>query len=154
VTNNDILRRTRFIFDYNEPKMVEIFSLGNLTVTQRQMTGWLKPPQDRTQLELSDIELGHFLDGLIVERRGPSDKPTPPPEEMLSNNTIFRKIKIAMAYQSDEILELLVLAGNEISKHELSAFFRKPDHKHYRVCKDQILRKFMHGMQLKYRKDT
>jgi uncharacterized protein YehS (DUF1456 family) len=45
------------------------------------------------------------------------------------------------------------LAGVRISKHELSAFFRRPDHKHYRECKDQILRNFLKGLQLKYRAD-
>ncbi|MCP4625083.1 MAG: DUF1456 family protein, partial [bacterium] len=38
-----------------------------------------------------------------------------------------------------------------MSKHELSAFFRRPDHKNYRDCKDQILRNFLNGVQLKYR---
>ncbi|MGB1018964.1 MAG: DUF1456 family protein, partial [Chitinophagales bacterium] len=38
------------------------------------------------------------------------------------------------------------------SKHELSAFFRKPDQKQYRQCKDQFLRNFLYGMELKYKK--
>ncbi len=41
-----------------------------------------------------------------------------------------------------------------LSKHELSAFFRKPTQKQFRLCKDQVLRNVLHGMQLKYRKDT
>jgi len=48
-------------------------------------------------------------------------------------------------------LEIMDLANLRISKHELSAFFRKPGHKHYRDCKDQILRNFINGVQLKYR---
>jgi len=48
----------------------------------------------------------------------------------------------------------LALADLKISKHELSAFFRRPDHKHYRTCKDQILRNFLKGLQLKYRNDA
>ena len=42
----------------------------------------------------------------------------------------------------------------DISKHELSAFFRKPTHKNFRACQDQVLRKFLKGMQLKYRHET
>jgi len=38
-----------------------------------------------------------------------------------------------------------------VSKSELSAFFRRPDHKHFRKCQDQILRNFLKGLQLKYR---
>jgi uncharacterized protein YehS (DUF1456 family) len=53
--------------------------------------------------------------------------------------------------RAEEILSILSLADLNISKHELSAFFRRPDHKHYRVCKDQILRNFLTGLQIKYR---
>jgi uncharacterized protein YehS (DUF1456 family) len=45
------------------------------------------------------------------------------------------------------------LAKFSIGKHELSAFFRKPDHKNYRECKDQVLRNFLKGLELKYRQD-
>jgi uncharacterized protein YehS (DUF1456 family) len=38
-----------------------------------------------------------------------------------------------------------------LSKHELSAFFRRPGHKHYRKCKDQGLRSFLKGIQIKFR---
>ena len=46
---------------------------------------------------------------------------------------------------------LIKQADFSLSKHELSAFFRKPEHKHYRKCKDQVLRYFLKGVQLKYR---
>ncbi|NOZ38536.1 MAG: DUF1456 family protein, partial [Gammaproteobacteria bacterium] len=61
--------------------------------------------------------------------------------------------KIALNLKDEDILEIMGLAGLSISKHELSAFFRRPDHKHYRECKDQILRNFLKGMRLKYRPD-
>jgi len=38
--------------------------------------------------------------------------------------------------------------------HELSALFRKPGHKHYRPCQDQVLRRFLHGMQLAFRPEA
>ncbi|MBQ0799627.1 MAG: DUF1456 family protein [Porticoccaceae bacterium] len=46
---------------------------------------------------------------------------------------------------------VMELAGFVMSKHELNAFLRKSDHKHYRVCQDQILRNFLQGFQIKYR---
>ena len=61
------------------------------------------------------------------------------------------KLKIALNLKADDVLGILDLANFRISKHELSAFFRRPDHKHYRECKDQILRNFLKGIQLKYR---
>jgi uncharacterized protein YehS (DUF1456 family) len=92
-----------------------------------------------------------FLNGLINQRRGRKDGPQPKPEKSMNNNMVFRKLKIAFDLQAEEILSILSLADINISKHELSAFFRRPDHKHYRVCKDQILRNFLTGLQIKYR---
>jgi uncharacterized protein YehS (DUF1456 family) len=46
---------------------------------------------------------------------------------------------------------MLSLADFELSSHELSSFFRKKTHKNYRECKDQVLRYFLKGLQLKYR---
>jgi len=84
-------------------------------------------------------------------KRGKKDGVQPEPEKRLTNNTIFRKLKIAFNLQAEEILSILALADLRISKHELSAFFRRADHKHYRECKDQILRNFLMGMQIKLR---
>jgi len=64
------------------------------------------------------------------------------------------KLKIALNLKAEDVLEIMELAGFLMSKHELSAFFRKPGHKHYRECKDQILRNFLKGMQLKYRNNN
>lgn len=92
-----------------------------------------------------------FLNGLINQLRGKKEGPQIAPEEKLNNNIILRKLKIAFDLQADDILSLLYAADLVISKHELSAFFRKPEHKHYRVCKDQILRNFLMGLQNQYR---
>ena len=50
-----------------------------------------------------------------------------------------------------DAVAILALGSHRISKHELSAFFRKPDHRQYRKCQDQVLRKFLRGLQIKYR---
>ena len=60
-------------------------------------------------------------------------------------------MKIALNLQAEDMLEVMSSADFRMSKHELSAFFRKPEHKHYRECKDQILRHFLKGVQIKYR---
>ena len=61
------------------------------------------------------------------------------------------KLKIALNMKADDVLEIMRLANFSLSKHELSAFFRKPDHKHYRKCQDQVLRYFLQGLQLRHR---
>jgi len=61
------------------------------------------------------------------------------------------KLKIALNLKAEDVLAIMDLAGFPMSKPELSAFFRRPDHKHYRACQDQILRNFIKGVQHKYR---
>lgn len=151
MTNNDILRRVRYIFDFNDSKMITIFALADDTVTREDISSWLKKDDDPDYKACSDTQLAIFLNGLINHKRGKKDGPQVVPEEKLNNNIIFRKLKIALNLKEEDTLALLKLADLKISKHELSAFFRRADHKHYRVCKDQILRNFLHGMQIKYR---
>jgi len=151
MNNNDVLRRIRYTFNYDDSKMMAVFGLGGLEVTRAEISDWLKKDDDPDYQKCSDQQLASFLNGLIVDRRGKKDGPQPEPEKQLSNNIVFRKLKIALNLQADEVLSLVNQADFRISKHELSAFFRKPGHKHYRECKDQVLRNFLKGMQLKYR---
>ncbi|MCK4675239.1 MAG: DUF1456 family protein [Gammaproteobacteria bacterium] len=154
MTNNDILRRIRYIFDFNDLKMITIFDLADYKVTREQISDWLKKDDDPAYKTCNDTQLATFLNGLINYKRGKKDGPQPVPEKKLNNNIIFRKLKIALNLKEDDTLKILQLADLAISKHELSAFFRRQDHKHYRLCKDQILRNFLKGMQLKYHSAT
>jgi uncharacterized protein YehS (DUF1456 family) len=149
--NNDILRRIRYTFDFNDSKMIAIFGSADHPVTRAQISDWLKKEDDPAYRKCNDMLLAIFLNGLINDKRGKKEGPQPEPEKRLTNNIIFRKLKIALNLKAEDILEILDLADLRISKHELSAFFRKPDNKHYRGCKDQILRKFLKGLQLRYR---
>jgi uncharacterized protein YehS (DUF1456 family) len=151
VTNNDILRRIRYIFDFNDAKMISMFALTGVHVTREQVSNWLKKEEDTACQECDDRHLAVFLNGLIIENRGRKEGVLPAPEHRLTNNIIFRKLRIALDLKDDDILELMSLAGLHISKPELSALFRKAGHKHYRQCKDQILRNFLKGVQLKQR---
>lgn len=153
MTNNDILRRVRYIFDFNDDKMIALFALADCKVTRVQISDWMKQEDDPEFKKLSDVLLATYLNGLINDKRGKKDGPQPVPEKNLSNNAIFMKLKIALNLQAEDILEIMDSSDFRMSKHELSAFFRKPGHKHYRECKDQILRVFLKGLQMKYRND-
>jgi uncharacterized protein YehS (DUF1456 family) len=72
----------------------------------------------------------------------------------LDNNLIFRKLKIALNLRDTDIVDIFDLAEMRISKHEVNAFFRKPGQSQYRVCKDQFLRNFIYGLQIKYRDEA
>ena len=153
MTNNDILRRIRYILDLSDSQMISIFSLADHPVTREQISAWLKKDDDPAYQKCSDTKLAIFLNGLINDKRGKKEGAQPDPEKRLTNNIIFVKLKIALNLKADEICEIMALANFPVGKHELSAFFRRPDHKHYRECKDQILRNFLKGVQLKYRSE-
>jgi len=151
MTNNDILRNLRFVFDFGDSQMISLFEDGTITTNREQVSNWLKREEDKDALFLEDNQLAGFLNGLIILKRGKKDGPTPAPETELSNNMILKKLKIALNFKSEDIISTLELADAKLSNHELTAFFRKPDHKNYRPCKNQILRKFLKGLQLKLR---
>lgn len=149
MTNNDILRRLRYTFELSDSKMIALF--GDSDVDRTQISKWLKKDDDSDYQSCGDNRLAQFLNGFIEEKRGKKEGPAPVAETKLNNNIILTKLKIALNLKAEDVLELLALADFRLSKHELSAFFRKPGHKHFRECKDQILRNFLHGMQEKYR---
>ena len=149
MTNNDVLRRLRYILNVDDNKMAAIYHLTGEKVSENQMQHWLQKDEDPGFAEMPDEELAVFLNGLIIEKRGRKDGPQPVPEKELTNNILLKKLKIAFQLKDFDMLEILKLADQEISKHELSAFFRKPGHKNYRICNDQIFRKFLTVLQMK-----
>lgn len=152
MNNNDVLRKIRYTFDYNDSKMVSIFKLAEVDVERAQITKWLKRDEDEEFEGIYDKQLAIFLNGFINLKRGKKDGEQPRPEKTLNNNLILRKLKIALNLKDTDVLDLLNSVDFRLGKSELSAFFRKPDHKHFRECKDQVLRNFLHGMQIKFKK--
>lgn len=149
MTNNDILRRIRFIFNFTDSKMISIFGLGGQAVSRAEVSDWLKKDEDPAWQQIYDKQLAVFLNGLITDQRGKKEGPQPVPEKRLNNNIILRKLKIALNLRDDDMIEMIGLGGKEISKHELSAFFRNPAQSQYRPCKDQVLRCFLQGLAKK-----
>lgn len=153
MNNNDILRRIRYTFNFSDSDMMKLFALADVEVSRTEVCDWLKKDDDPDQKSLHDKKLAIFLNGWINKNRGKREGEQPKPEKTLNNNIILRKLKIALNLRNEDILEILDLANFNLGKHELSAFFRKPTQSQYRLCKDQVLRNFLHGMQLKYRKE-
>ncbi len=151
MTNNDILRRVRYLFDFSDLKMIALFKLANYDVERADVIGWLKKEDDPFLVEITDKELALFLNGLIIEKRGKREGPQAEAEDPLSNNMILRKLRIALNLKTDDILDLFALIDKKISKHELSAFFRNPDNKSYQPFLDQYLRNFLNALQTKYK---
>ena len=103
MTNNDILRRLRYTFDFDDSKMITLFGLANLEVTRGQISDWLKKEDDSAYKNCTDSQMAIFLNGLIIDKRGKKEGPQPKPEKRLTNNIIFRKLKIALDLKADDV---------------------------------------------------
>lgn len=147
--NNDILRRTSTIFGLSDDEIIATFALGQCDVNTKQLANFFIEKNEVDYQAVEDVQLASFLNGLIILKRGQGDGPARLPEEELTNNMIFNKIKIALALKADEVLETLALAELTLGKYELSAFFRKVNHKHYKECSDAVLSTFLKGLKLK-----
>lgn len=152
MTNNDVLRRLRYTFEYTDSKMMSFFKLADVEVTRAEVSDWLKSDDDEAFVELEDHKLAAFLNGLIISHRGKKEGKTPENEKFLNNNDVLKKLKIAYELKSEEMIELFQLAGKKVSKHELSSFMRRPTQPQYRELMDQYLRNFLYGLQLRQKK--
>ena len=149
--NNDIFRRLRFIFDFTDDQMMRLFALADCPVSRSEVSDWLKKEDHESFVPLPDLYLAIFLNGFINYKRGKREGPQSKPENTLNNNIIMRKLKIALSLKTEEMLEIFTLADFRLSPHEISAIFRNPKQRQYRVCKDQFLRNFLIGLQIQYR---
>lgn len=157
MTNNDIFRRLRYALNLNNQAVVEAFRLAELKMGQTDITSLVKKEGEEGFRECSDEVLEAFLDGLIALKRGKREgepQKAAPAAAQLTNNDIFKKIRIALALKEDDILALFKLANFPVSKSELSAIFRAKEHENYKTCGDQMLRNFLQGLTAKYREDV
>lgn len=145
MTNNETLHLIRSTFDLNDDAMTEIFALADFAATLEQITGWSKKDGDKTYIKLDDTQLALFLNGFINHNRGKREGAQPKPVDQLNNNMIFQKLRIALDLQAEDITEVFQQVDIYFSKHEISAFFRKPGNKHYRECNDNTLKMFITG---------
>lgn len=69
----------------------------------------------------------------------------------MTNNDIFKKLRVALSFRDTDIIECLELVDFKVTKAELSAIFRSEDHPNYVECGDQLLRNFLNGLIIKKR---
>ena len=155
MTNNDFLRRLRYALNIKDNIMVQIFKKGNIIVTREDVIDYLKKDTDDGFKKLSNNDLISFLDGLIIQKRGKKEDGTPVPKIKVTknnlNNILLRKLRIALAFKSYDMIRIFKLGGIEISEGELSALFRREDHKNYKECGDKYIRVFLKGLTEFYR---
>ena len=69
----------------------------------------------------------------------------------MTNNDIFKKLRVALMLRDDQIVEILQLVDFRMTKSELGAFFRDEKHENYMECGDQVLRNFLNGLVIHLR---
>jgi uncharacterized protein YehS (DUF1456 family) len=150
MTHNDTLRRLRYALNINDAKVAELIARTGRKTTADEVANWLKREDESGYTELSPTLLCRFLDGLVVDRRGPPPSgKTPEPLAFLSNNEILKKLRIALELKEDDMLAVFKRAEFTVTKAELGAFFRKEGHRNYRKCPEQVLKKFIKGLSIK-----
>ena len=153
--NNDVLRSIRYMLDLGDAKVVEIVQLIDpaFPLDKAEIPALLKKEDEAGVVLCSDALLAHFLDGLIVYYRGRDEsQPARPVEKRITNNLVLKKLRVAFQLKDVDMHEIFTAAGFPLGKPEMSALFRQPDHKHYRPCGDQLLRNFLKGLTLRYRR--
>lgn len=157
MNHNDVLRRVRFALRIDDIAAINIFQLAGYKMDIEYLKANMKKEEEPGYLPCRDSVMAMFLDGLIIKMRG-AQSDTPPPQlakgEYLTNNEILRKLRIALSFRDDDMLEVMKLGNFNMSKGEMSAFFRKPDHRNFKPCGNQVLRYFLLGLARKLRPDV
>ena len=131
--------------------MIKIFREAGREVGQSAISAFLKTEDEDNYLPCSNPIMAFFLDGLIIHSRGRQEGSPPSaakPVAELSNNTILKKLRIALDLKEEEMVRILKMGGVTMTNHEITALFRKQGHKHYKECDDQLLRRFIDGVAL------
>lgn len=152
--NNDVMRSIRYMLDLSDDKVVEITRLAGpeFPIEKTDVQAYLKKDDEEGFVACDDRVLAHFLDGLVFHYRGRDESlPQRPVETRVTNNVVLKKLRVAFQLKDVDMHQIFEAAGFPVSKPELSALFRQPGHKNFRLCGDQLLRNFLKGLTLRLR---
>ncbi len=165
MTNNDILKRLRFALNISDFSLIEMVKLGGKEISESDLIFYFKKEDEEEYKNCSNSVLISFLDGLIIKKRGPrknknKEIPSSTGKNIKDvtrgkfsprNNSVMKKLRIALELKEVDIIEIFKQVDFRISKSEISALFRRSDHKNFRECGDQMLRNFIQGLTKTYR---
>ncbi len=144
---NEILHRVATALSLDITTIQEIYALALYPIEIQRVQNILKLPKESGFQLCSYEELGLFLDGLILLKRGPSPrKQNDEAAVALTNNLILKKLRIALNLKEIETEMIFGLADVELSKQQLSSLFRKEGHKNFAECSDALLLAFLEGL--------
>jgi uncharacterized protein YehS (DUF1456 family) len=145
MTNNDVLRSLRYALELEPAALEGYFAASGVKLPLRQVAAFLKQDEEPGFEPLCDEDLARCLDGMVAVHRGRREG-APPPPLRVDNNHVLRSLRIALELKDVDVLAIMDAAGVSVSKAELSALFRREDHRNYQPCGDQFLRNFLRGL--------
>jgi len=143
---NDILYKIQKALNLSQEEMLEAYKLAEYNMDATHLDSLLKRRQDEGSKLCSYEELGVFLDGFVILKRGPSPKKKNDEAVELTNNLILKKLRIALELKEAETEIIFSLGEAELSKQQLASLFRKESHKNFKECSDELLMAFLDGM--------
>ncbi len=147
MTHNDTLRGVRYLLNVSDAKLTDIIRLAGGEVSKDEIVAFLKKEDEDGYRPCGDKVMAHFLNGLVIYKRGKDDSRPPQPIEIpVTNNVVLKKLRVAFELKDSDIIALIEKSGLRVSKAELGAFCRRPDHRNYRDCGDQFLRNLLKGL--------
>ena len=152
--NNDVMRSIRYMLDLSDNKVIEVIQLADpgFAIDKDDVRAFLLREDEPGYQACTDRVMAHFLDGLVIHRRGRDESlPPRPVEKRINNNVVLKKLRVAFQLTDVDMHKAFADAGFPVSRPELSALFRQPGHKNFRLCGDQLLRNFLKGLTLRVR---
>ena len=144
---NDILFKIKTALSITTDEMIKAYALAEYTMNQERLENILKRHQDKGYEEATYEELGLFLDGLVLLKRGePSKKRDDDEVFELTNNLIMKKLRVAMNLKESELVIIFALAEVTVTKRQIGSLFRKEGGKNFKACSDELLFAFIEGL--------
>ena len=144
---NDILYKIQKALNLSQKEILEAYKLAEYKMDATHLDSLLKRRQDEGSKLCSYEELGLFLDGFVILKRGPSPKKSNNDEAVeLTNNLILKKLRIALELKEAETEIIFSLGEAKLSKQQLASLFRKEGHKNFKECSDELLMAFLDGL--------
>ncbi len=146
ITNN-IIFKIKTALKLSNSDILKAYELTEFTMSESELDSILKKEQDEGFKPCAYEELGAFLDGLVILKRGPSPKKQDASKVVeLTNNLILKKLRIALELKEADTEIIFSLGEAELSKQQLSSLFRKDSHKNFKLCSDELLIAFLDGL--------
>ena len=79
MTNNDILKKLRVALKLRDTDIIRILALVDFKVSESEVNALFRNEDHPNYKPAGDQILRNFLNGLIIDRRGPMDKRPAPP---------------------------------------------------------------------------